>query len=105
MLLSCESNSSGALYCIVSLFRAFQDCKNIFKLVPAKDQKPVKFSGAGQMTPPSSMFVLGRLIYFLTKKNKLLIWIKRAVRVSCVGDHLFLVIICFDLLKLCLYMF
>ena len=36
------------LYCVVILFRAFpQDCKNIFRLVPVKDQKPVKGAGGG----------------------------------------------------------
>ena len=36
------------LYCIVILFGTFpQDCKNIFKLVPVKDQTPVKGAGGG----------------------------------------------------------
>lgn len=36
------------LYCVVILFRAFpQDCKNIFELVPVKEQKPVKDAGGG----------------------------------------------------------
>ena len=36
------------LYCIVILFRAFpQDCKNIFKLVPVRDQKSVKGAEGG----------------------------------------------------------
>ena len=108
--LRCESNSSGALYCIVSFFQEYLETAKIFSSSGEESEACKVCGGRGknldgcprtdeklrwhsQMTPPNSMFVLDRLKFNLTRKTNFWSGITEtyrvAVRVSCVGDRLF----------------